>query len=390
MISVAGVGVVPGGHVLHAAPAVPIADWRDPATWEKEHAVQQRAQAAASHRQGVYVSAPLPGHPVKPTAPSKVSKSPAVVPEQWYTGSLASPSPALPEAGLWGVEPYVGGMAPHGEFDPRGHYTNKKGDGPNGFQQFTLTEYSVTNHVTLYVLPSYTYTWGNGTHHSSGLQINDFPMEVKYRIGPNYSPSLTISIGANAPVGRYSNLHNAQEGVGTGAWIARFGVETQLVFPFFNHQQRIRGWAMEREPFTSTSIRNASVYNGMSNPFNGGSWKGFRGTGHPGAFGNEGVSWEGGLTRGWLLALDLYHTWSAGTQYGGRFTGDMARLRSLGLPTGHVHSHKTPWSGAFRVAPAIEYNWSGSWGAIAGCDIPVVGHNTSAALTPEAAVFYVF
>ncbi|QDH13454.1 hypothetical protein E3E12_03715 [Formicincola oecophyllae] len=328
-------------------------------------------------------AAPEKGATLVPARQTPAAPPPAE-PEQWYTGSLASPSPALPAPGLWGFEPYFSGTVPLGQFADTGKRVTKKGKGgPNGFSQFTLSEYSITNHLTFYMLPTYSYSWGNGTHHSSGLRINDLPMEFKYRIGEHYSPSLTISIGANAPVGKYQKLHNSQEGVGTGAWIARFGVETQLVFPFFNHMQRIRGWAMAREPFTSTSVKGMSVY---------GTQNGFEGTGHAAAFGNEGVSWEGGLTREWLLALDLYHVWSAGTRYTGHYTS-----RAAGIAAGfanyhgqHIHSRHTPWGTQFRVAPAIEYNWTPAWGAIMGVDLPVMGHNMSANISPQAAVFYTF
>jgi hypothetical protein len=48
------------------------------------------------------------------------------------------------------------------------------------------------------------------------------------------------------------------------------------------------------------------------------------------------------------------------------------------------------WGDVRFVAPAVEYNWNGNVGLIVGARIPVGGRNTSAGVTPIAALNYAF
>jgi hypothetical protein len=66
-------------------------------------------------------------------------------------------------------------------------------------------------------------------------------------------------------------------------------------------------------------------------------------------------SWEYSVTRNWVLALDFVHQ-----------------------------------RADFAVAPAIEYNWSGRVGVIVGARWFVAGSNSSATLTPIAAINVLF
>lgn len=290
------------------------------------------------------------------------------LPEQWYTGSLYSPSPALPGAGMIALEPYVTAGLPAGAFDSKGNL-NKKVGSQKSVSQFILFKVGITNHLSLNMLPTYSYSWGNHSKRS-GLKFNDFPFEFQYRLTPHYTPSITVYLGANAPTGDYTNLANASEGVGQGVWAIRYGLHTQFALPFFNHAMRVRLWAQARQPVSSARLRNVTSY---------GTGNGFAGRGHVGPYGNDGGALEFGITRRWVFALDLYHTWAASTEVRGynRTTG--ARIRS-----------RSGWSGAFNVGPAIEYNFSSSVGAVAGVILPVAGHNTSRSISPQCAVFAMF
>lgn len=293
-------------------------------------------------------------------------EKPYTLPEQWYTGSLYSPSPALPEAGMLAVEPYVQSAFPVGRYDAHGHLDTRRGAQHN-IEQYTLLKYGLTDRLSLYALPDYSYSWGNHTHHS-GMKFSDFPVELEYRLTPHYTPSVSVYLGFIAPTGSYTNLANASEGVGTGAWFIRYGLHSQFALPFFKHAMRIRLWAQARQPVTGARLRNVTSY---------GTEKGFVGTGHPGAFGNEGGSLELGLTKRWVFALDLYHTWSASSSIRGRYRS---------APDVYVHSRGS-WSNTYNVGPAIEYSWTANVGGIAGVIVPVIGHNTTRNISPAVAVF---
>lgn len=290
------------------------------------------------------------------------------LPEQWYTGSIYSPSPALPAPGMIALEPYVAAGLPAGAFGSNGHL-NKNVGSQKSISQYTLFKYGLTSHLSLYLLPDYSYSWGNHAKRS-GLKFNDLPVEFEYRLTPHYTPSVSVYLGFNAPTGDYSNLANASEGVGQGAWFIRYGLHTQFALPFFKHAMRIRLWAQGRQPVTSARLRNISSY---------GTEMGFSGRAHPGPFGNEGGSIELGITKRWVFAMDLYHTWSSSTT-----------LRGYNRNTGmNIHS-RTGWSGAFNVGPAIEYNFSADVGALVGVILPVAGHNTTRSISPQCAVFAMF
>ncbi|MBA5727865.1 hypothetical protein [Bombella mellum] len=296
--------------------------------------------------------------------------APKPLPEQWYTGSLYSPSPALPAPGMIAVEPYVAAGLPAGAFDSNGHLNTRKGaGGQHSISQFSLAKYGITDHLSIYLLPTYSYSWGNHTKHS-GLKFNDLPVEFQYRLTPHYTPSITLYFGVNTPTGDYKNLSNASEGVGQGVWALRYGVHSQFALPFFSHAMRVRLWAQVRHPVASTKLRNITSY---------GTEKGFTGRGHAGPYGNEGGSVELGITKKWVFALDLYHTWATSSSVNGYNVYSRKYINS-----------RTGWSGAFNVGPGIEYNWTSSVGGIVGVILPVAGHNTSRSISPEAAVFAVF
>ncbi|MXV45114.1 hypothetical protein GS501_08705 [Saccharibacter sp. 17.LH.SD] len=267
------------------------------------------------------------------------------------------------------VEPYVAAGVPAGTFNSNGHLKTHHAGGQDSISQSTLFKYGLTSHLSFYLLPTYSYSWG-GHAKPSGMKFNDLPVEFQYRLTPHYTPSISLYLGFQAPTGDYSNLANASEGVGQGGWFIRYGAHTQFALPFFKHAMRVRLWVQARQPVTDARLRNISSY-GTSN--------GFKGVAHPGAFGNDGGSVELGITKRWVFALDLYHTWSASSSVRGinRFTREQIHTR-------------TGWSGAFNVGPAIEYNFTADVGAIAGVILPVAGHNTSRSIQPQCAVFAMF
>lgn len=107
---------------------------------------------------------------------------PKPLPEQWYTGSLYSPSPALPVPGMIAVEPYVAAGLPAGAFDSNGHLNTRKGaGGQHSITQFSLAKYGITKNLSIYLLPTYSYSWGNHSK-PSGLKFNDLPVEFQYRL----------------------------------------------------------------------------------------------------------------------------------------------------------------------------------------------------------------
>ena len=316
---------------------------------------------------GFALAALLQGWPAAEAATAS-----AAPPDQWYTGSLFSPSGAESEAGMLAIEPYLEGIDPVGKYDSRGqvHAT----DPQHALTQFTLVKYGLTDRLTLYALPTFSWGWGQDGA-TSGIKAGDLPIELQYRVldadKPHFVPAVTGFLGFSAPIGDYDRLGRSQDGVGTGAWLLRFGFVAQSEYrPVPGHALRVRLWAVGRQPFASAPLHDASVYDTPA---------GFAGRAHVGFSGNGGTSLEFGLTQRWVLALDIYRVWADGTSVDGRVADGTVPYAS-----------RSGASGTWNLGPAVEYNWSASQGAILGVIVPTDGHNTTRSVTPEIAVNMVF
>lgn len=293
-------------------------------------------------------------------------------PEQWYTGSLLSPSGAMPKAGLLGIEPYLVGLDQTGEFDADGH-ARDAADPRRAATNVTLVKYGITDRLSLQLLPSFLYVWDrDGT--SSGLKAADSSVEFQYRLvdpAPVRGiPAVSLFLGMNVPLGDYDRLARSEDGVGTGVWAARFGVFAQQGFRLpGGTAMRIRIWSVARAPVASVGLHGASVYDTKA---------GFAGQAAVGVFGNAGASVEWGATRHWVLALDVVRDWADGT-----------RLRGHDADGSLVARH-LPASGDWTLAPAVEYNFTGAVGLIAGVAFTAAGHNTTQSVQPQVALNLVF
>ena len=99
-----------------------------------------------------------------------------------------------------------------------------------------------------------------------------------------------------------------------------------------------------------------------------GTAQGFNGIALPGASAEIGIADEFAIDRHWVLALDIAQDFARA-----------AHVHGAGAPNFHATSR-------FVVAPAIEYNFTDWIGVIAGVEYAPAGHNSSAAITPQAAV----
>ncbi|WP_240758968.1 hypothetical protein [Lichenicoccus roseus] len=303
---------------------------------------------------------------------AEAATSSASPPEQWYTGSLFSPSGAEAEAGEMAIEPYLEGVDEVGRYDSHGHVQTI--DPQNSLSQSTLLKYGLTNRLSIYSLPD--FAWGFGKDGAtSGIKAGDLPIELQYRVldadKPRFIPAVTGFLGVGIPTGDYDRLSRTQDGVGSGAWLLRFGFVAQSeVKPEPRYPLRIRLWAVGRQPFATVPVSGTSVYDTPA---------GFAGRARVGFSGNAGTSLELGLTQRWVLALDIYRVWADGTDIRGRVAdGAVPYVSSEGA------------SGTWNVGPAAEYNWSATQGAILGVIVPFDGHNTTRSITPDLAVNMVF
>jgi hypothetical protein len=122
-------------------------------------------------------------------------------------------------------------------------------------------------------------------------------------------------------------------------------------------------------------VRDVSVY---------GTPAGFRGHANPGDSFLADAAVEYSATRNWVLALDVAYEHDASPHVAGNDG------QSGSNPQSFNYFQSSGSTESVFLAPAIEYNWSGKVGVIAGARILAAGRNTTATITPVAAINYVF
>jgi hypothetical protein len=289
-------------------------------------------------------------------------------PNQWFTGSLEAPSPALPKAGMLAVEPYLVLQNDTGVYGRNGHRTATT-DNTSTFESLLVIKYAITDRLTVEALPSLSRSW-NSRSHSTGAGAGDLPLELEYRLTDgnyrNGAPSLTIDLGVTLPTGDYDRLANGLNGVGQGAYLLKQGVVLQSLFDTWgNHPVRIRVYAAAYEPLSHPAVANVSVY---------GTTEGFVGNVHPGASAQVGVGAGWALDRNWVFAIDFVQNYARRYRLNG-IDGNGSPISSNGLNQSST-----------ALAPAIEYNWSADAGLIAGVEFTAAGHNTASYVAPQIAV----
>jgi hypothetical protein len=330
------------------------------------HAVPERVRPAAGAGRLCFA---LLGSLLSLPAYAQVSQA---VTDQWFTGPLVAPSPALPQAGLWDIEPYAITTLSTGSYDAGGHQHGASNE-PRTETLLSLFEYGLTNRLSIQAVPAFDYSW-NGVTTTRGVAAGDLPVDLKYRAldqdPATGAPSVTLGLGVSFPTGPYDKLGSALDGTGTGAFYLRQQIILQSIFDTpGNHPLRVRLWGEFEEPLNNPTLRDMSVY---------GTDKGFHGVARPGFQATAGLSPEYGLTQRGVLAADIVYGYA-----------DCARVTGSYAGTGYVDTTHGS-SGNWSFAPAVEYNWSPRYGIIAGVQFTFAGHNSGSYVAPQIAFNMVF
>lgn len=292
--------------------------------------------------------------------------------DPYYTGSLLTPSPAVPRAGLLAFEPYVIATRSPQTYGTGGGLRGST-DTTSSLATFTIIKYGITDNLTAAVFPQSMINH-DAMGFDSGSRVGDLPLELEYLLARQDKvtgkPSITLYAGLVAPTGRYDMLPNASDGQGNGTYRARAQILLQsLQFALSEHPVRLRAYANAITPLSTTDVHGVSTF---------GTAAGFAGTGRAGTVFGIGGSVEYSVTQKFVLALDAFYTASTSSHaYGRAFDGAAASLRS-----GH--------SDTLQIAPQIEYSLGPRFGIVAGVNLSVEGHNTGQIIQPQIAFNYVF
>lgn len=294
----------------------------------------------------------------------------AAVQAQWFTGSLEAPSPALPKAGLLAIEPYLVYQDNTGYYDDGGsHHASQ--DDARQVDSITVFKYGISDRLSIEALPTFVHVWQD---QSRVTGVADLPVELEYRFNDENNktgfPSVTAAAGITFPAGHYDHLSTPLEGLGTGAYTGKLGILLQSLFAGpGDHPVRLRFYGAAFEPLGGVTVRGISVY---------GTGAGFRGTVKPGFAAEMGIGAGYGIDRRWVLALDLVQSFA-----------NSSHLHGINENAQFVSTTSSS-TAQTSVAPALEYNFSGRVGVIAGVECSVAGRNSAAFVAPQIALSMVF
>jgi hypothetical protein len=298
--------------------------------------------------------------------------------DAWWTGPMLAPSATTLPRGHFLIEPYLYDVTVQGFFDAKGvRHGSAYSD---GFGSLTYINYGVADKLTAGIIPVAGYNRVSSGPSSSGIGLGDLTLQVQYRLAKfhegGWIPTISVNLQETLPTGKYDRLRNRpSDGFGAGAYTTTFGLYAQTYFWLPNGRILRMRFNVTDAISNTVKVSDMSVY---------GTEAGFRGHAEPGRIFYLNPSWEYSLTRSWVLALDATYRHAGSTRVTGYSIldrGSAPNPPSIRLDSGT--------SGAFALAPAIEYSWTRNVGVLLGVRLIPAGHNTAATISPAIAINYV-
>ena len=290
---------------------------------------------------------------------SKEAEEPVSAP--WLTGPLLAPSALAVPMGFINIEPYLYYTGETGVYNRdwkvESHKTSYEVNAQSFFQ------FGIAPFVDFQITFSGSYGYiGSETSWALG----DLPMGIGIQIWQEssnlkgWAPSVKIVFREIFPIGKYSNLSpkkGGTDGQGGGSYIS----QPSLVFAKLFH---LKGdcfffprLLLQYSLPTSVRLKGFTVYGGGY---------GAKGRFFPPQNLEADLGVELSLTKNWALACDLVGIWAGRSRFRGNLGVDL---------DGQPVKLGTKSSVQYSLAPAIEYNWSASWGVIGGGWFTLGGRN---------------
>jgi hypothetical protein len=244
--------------------------------------------------------------------------------------------------------------------------------------------YGLTDRISAGLIPRFGFNHPGSGRDASHIGVGDLGLQAQYGL-TRYEegtgiPSTSLVLGETLPTGKYDRLGDRPaEGIGAGAYTTTLGLYSQYFF--WLPTGRILRTRLDLSYAISGSarVRDVSVY---------GTAQGFRGRATPGNSFIADAAGEYSITQHWVLALDIVYEHDSSTRVNGmQLPAGASELGSppVGLPPVQMALSSGP-SRSLSLAPAVEYNFNGRIGVIAGAKVTVAGRNATAVVIPVAAV----
>lgn len=278
----------------------------------------------------------------------------------WFTGPILAPAGHTIPRGHSNLEIYGFDTIANGVFDKNWHFIHTpRSESIVGNPIFS---HGLTDRIDVQYGIPYVYNRNQG---ASAQGIGDASAILGYQVLEQkksmWVPDLRLTIQEVIPTGKFETLNplnNGTDATGLGSYQTGVALNFQHLVTLKNHYFRSRLSLNYLAP-SRVSIHGLSSFGGTTQT---------RGSIDPGDLFTADVAGEFTLNQNWVAVMEAYYATRAATHFNG-FIGNNA----LGMPAGIGHGDIEE----ITLAPAIEYNFSGNVGIIAGPWFTVAGRETT-------------
>jgi hypothetical protein len=290
--------------------------------------------------------------------------------DAWWTGPLLAPTAGTLPVGHILFEPYFYDSVPTASVDAAGHAHPVPRENNFGSQSYFL--YGLADRFTVGLIPRFGFKEADSGRGSSSINAGDLSLQAQYQLTQfeegHWLPTIAVNLGETLPVGAYDRLDRFSNGFGAGAYTTTLSLYSQTYFWMPGGRLLRTRLNLSYALSQSVDLMDRSVY---------GTTPGFRGHASPGGSGVADLAFEYSIDRNWVAAMDLWLEQDENTRVTGSYPGVPQMVSNLGRAR------------VFYVAPALEYNFSSTFGIILGARVFAAGENQTASVTPVIAFNYV-
>lgn len=296
--------------------------------------------------------------------------------DPFYTGPILAPSAHTVPKGKVNTQPYYYWKRTYGLYTHSWHRRHTRSQ--LQFQFLAIFQYGINNFMDTSVITQ-AFLNRNQEQHYFGYGDTSWAFGFQLLEGSigTLIPSCKFQVQQTFPSGRYQHLVARKLGtdaIGAGAYGTNFSLNFQKDFnslfkrdidPTHFHPFRFR-WSFGYTINSRTSVEGINSYGGAP------------GTDGKVKVGNNFTSIfavEYSFTSHWVLATDVQYTISSASKFFGN---------EGGAPVG------TPENQSWSIAPALEYNLNGNFGALVGAWFSLTGRNTGSFVTGIASFTWMF
>jgi hypothetical protein len=295
--------------------------------------------------------------------------------DAWWTGPIIAAGAGTLPQGHFLVEPYVYDAIAYGRYDTDGN--RRSIADAHSYGSLTYLLYGLADRLTVGLIPTFGFN-KSASGESSGIEVGDLTLQAQYRLTQfapgNWLPTTSVVVQQSLPTGKYDRLgEHPADGLGSGATATTIALYSQYYLWLSNGRILRTRLNVSRTFAGDTGVDGVSVY---------GTPGGFHGRARPGDSYSITSSWEYSATRNWVAALDVLYQRDGSTRVRGSIVGSSPQPADFRQDSGSSHR--------LGLAPAVEFNWNEHVGVIVGARWFGAGRNTTASITPVAAINIVY